>query len=59
METAKIERLCPIINGNCLETACAWWIREKNECHMFGHLKEQTNTKKSILKFMTRHPVKD
>ncbi|VVB61769.1 Uncharacterised protein [uncultured archaeon] len=46
MEQVIIGRLCPIIKGQCLETSCAWWIGEKNECHMFGYLQEKTNPKR-------------
>jgi hypothetical protein len=46
MKKGRIERLCPIIEGQCLETSCAWWMIEKNECHMFGLLQEETRFKK-------------
>jgi hypothetical protein len=46
MEHVIIERLCPIIKGQCLGDSCAWWMIEKNECHMFGSLQEGVTRKK-------------
>jgi len=32
MEKGKLGRTCPIMNRDCLESSCAWWIIGDNTC---------------------------
>jgi hypothetical protein len=63
MKRIQIERLCPIIQGECIKTSCAWWIKEIEECRMFGILQEKTKPKKTpkktLLKFVSHHSVNE
>jgi len=55
MEKVDTGKECPLFKDKCVQSFCAWWIKEANECAVVGlaqALDYQAGTLRDILNHM-------